>query len=74
MAKWIQAARERMQAKGTVGSLHEAAGVSEKKNIPASKLSALESKARGMKGPDGKLTGRGSTLLKKVLFAKNAGG
>lgn len=72
--KFIQAAREKMESKGTVGALHQQAGVSESKTIPDKKLSALEKKARGMKGEDGKMSPEGLKLLRRVQFARNAGG
>ena len=38
MAKWIQKAREKMEKKGTVGSLHRALDVPEGKKIPLAKM------------------------------------
>jgi len=39
--KWIQAARERMERKGTVGSLRRIAGVKKGEKIPLKKLEQL---------------------------------
>lgn len=60
--KWIQAATEKMEKKGTVGSLHRAAGVPEGKKIPESKLSALSAKAERTNN---------TALKKKIQFARN---
>lgn len=66
--KWMEKAKARMQAKGTVGSLHKEAGVKPDKKIPDSKLSALSAKADSMGGE------KGAALKKKLNFARNAGG
>ena len=58
--KWIQPAREKMEAKGTVGSLRKIAGA--KDGISDSKLSSLKATA--------KRTGN-TKLMKKVTFAQN---
>ena len=63
--KWIQQATDKMKAKGTVGSLRSAAGVSGDKTISSSKLTAMGKKAKSMGGE------RGAALSKKVNFAKN---
>jgi hypothetical protein len=43
MAKqWAQKARDRMEKKGTVGSLHRALGVPEGKKIPPAKMAAAK--------------------------------
>jgi hypothetical protein len=57
MAKWIQKAREKMEKKGTVGSLHRALGVPEGKKIPQAKLSVAKKNRPG--------------LAKKIQFAEN---
>jgi len=58
MAKkhWIGKAREKMEEKGTVGSLHKALGVPKGEKIPISKLQAAK------KNPK---------LAKKANFALN---
>jgi hypothetical protein len=55
--KWIQGAREKMERKGTVGSLHKALGVPEGEKIPASKLASAKKNRPG--------------LRKKIQFAEN---
>jgi hypothetical protein len=63
MAKqWIGKARERMEKKGTVGSLHRALGVPEGEKIPASKMAAGQKRANR--------TGN-AALKKKLQFAEN---
>lgn len=59
MAKhWIQKARESMEKRGTVGSLHKALGVAQGEKIPGSKLTkALHSKS--------------AAIRKKAQFAAN---
>jgi len=54
---WIGPARERMEKKGTVGSLHRALGVPEGKKIPEAKMEAAK-KSR-------------PALRKKIQFAEN---
>jgi len=63
--RWIQKAREKMEAKGTVGSLRKEAGAKKGEPIAASKLAALGAKA--------KKTGN-TELAQKVNFAKNVRG
>ncbi len=60
--KWIQAARTKMEKKGTIGSLREKAGVSGEKTIPESKLDQLKARAKKTGNTD---------LMQKVQFAKN---
>jgi hypothetical protein len=55
--KWIQGAREKMEKKGTVGSLHRALGVPEGEKIPQAKLAAAKKNRPG--------------LRKKIQFAEN---
>lgn len=55
--KWIQPAREKMEKKGTVGSLHRALDVPEGKKIPEAKLE----KAKATR----------PALKKKIQFAEN---
>jgi len=57
MAKWIQKAREKMEKKGTVGSLRAAHGVTGKEKIPASTLE--------------KDVAKGGKIAKKAQFALN---
>lgn len=40
MAKWIQKATDKMEKKGTVGSLHTATGTPQGKKIPMAKVEA----------------------------------
>jgi hypothetical protein len=40
--KWIQKATDKMEKKGTVGSLHRALGVPEGKKIPSAKMAAAK--------------------------------
>lgn len=61
--KWMEAAKARMEKKGTVGSLRKEAGAKKGQDIPDSKLAALGAKA--------KKDGNGA-LAKKVAFAKAA--
>jgi hypothetical protein len=56
-SKWIQQAREKMERKGTVGSLHRALGVPEGQKIPEAKMEAAK-KSR-------------PALRKKIQFAEN---
>jgi hypothetical protein len=66
MAKnWIGPAREKMEKKGTVGSLRKIAGVSGDEKISGSKLASLGARA--------KRTGN-TSLAKKVNFARNVKG
>jgi hypothetical protein len=60
--KWINKAREKMEKKGTVGSLREEAKAEKGKPIGKDKLAALKAKAK--KTGDKK-------LAKKVQFAEN---
>jgi hypothetical protein len=63
MAKqWIQKARDRMEKKGTVGSLHRALGVPQGQKIPAAKMAAGRARANR--------TGN-TALQKKLQFAAN---
>jgi hypothetical protein len=55
--KWIQPAREKMEEKGTVGSLRAAHGVTGKKTIPTSTLE--------------KDVAKGGKIAKKAQFALN---
>ena len=55
--KWIGEAREKMERKGTVGSLHRALDVPEHKKIPAAKMAAAKKNR-----PE---------LRKKIQFAEN---
>lgn len=55
--KWIQGAVNKMEKKGTVGSLHRALGVPEGKKIPTAKMEAAKSSR-----PE---------LRKKIQFAEN---
>ena len=57
MVKWIQKARDRMEKKGTVGSLHRALNVPEGEKIPAGKLASAKKNRPG--------------LAKKIQFAEN---
>ena len=58
MAKnWIGKATDKMEKKGTVGSLHRALGVKEGKTIPTAKLEAAKENRPG--------------LAKKIQFAQN---
>ena len=59
MAKqWIQKATNKMEKKGTVGSLHRALGVPEGKKIPPAKLSAAKNSSS-------------AAIRKKANFAAN---
>lgn len=58
--KWIGPAREAMEKKGTVGSLHRALGVPEGDKIPEKKLAAAARRAPS-----------GSVMQKKIQFAEN---
>lgn len=55
--KWIQPAVEKMEKKGTVGSLHRALNVPEGKKIPEAKMEAAKKTRPG--------------LRKKIQFAEN---
>jgi hypothetical protein len=58
MAKrWIQKATDKMEKKGTVGSLHRALNVPEGKTIPQAKLVSAKKNRPG--------------LAKKIQFAEN---
>ena len=57
---WIGKATEKMERKGSVGSLHRALGVPQSKTIPKAKMAAAK-KSR----PE---------LAKKIQFAENVGG
>lgn len=60
--KWIGPARERMERKGTVGSLHKALGVPQGDTIPEKKLSVAKSRAERA----------GNTkMIRKITFAEN---
>jgi hypothetical protein len=54
---WIGPAREKMEKKGTVGSLHKALGVPEGKKIPLAKMETAKKDRPG--------------LRKKIQFAEN---
>lgn len=58
--EWIGHAREVMEKKGTVGSLHRALGVPESDKIPEKKLAAAARRAPS-----------GSVMQKKIQFAEN---
>jgi hypothetical protein len=57
VARWIQPAVDKMQKKGTVGSLHRALNVPEGKKIPEAKLASAKKNRPG--------------LAKKIQFAEN---
>lgn len=67
--KFMQAARSKMEKKGTVGALHEELGVPKGKKIPTerinSELSQLHSEAKG-----GKLSAAELKKVRRLSFAK----